>query len=214
MNFTAAAPAQNGTVGRAGFNAFSPKSGLLFEPSAGVQFYANYSRSVEFPGFIELGQVAAFVPLDAQRAWTAEAGTRGRSGPLSWDVTYYRSTIKGELLQFDIGPDIPASTFNAGRTLHEGVEAALEVQATEWLKLRQVYAYSNFRFRNDAQFGDNRLPVVPKHVYRAEIRLGSDALHVAPNLEWVPDGPFADYRNQVSTPGYALIGITGGATVA
>src|SRR3546814_14364769 len=76
---------------RADFNAFSPKVGLLFEPSAGGQFYANYSRSVEFPGFIELGQVAAFVPLDAQRAWTAEAGTRGRSGPLSWDVTYYRS---------------------------------------------------------------------------------------------------------------------------
>src|SRR3546814_2199448 len=77
-----------------------------------------------------------------------------------------------------------------------------------------VYTYSNFRFRNDAQFGDNRLPVVPKHVYRAEIRLGSDALHAAPNLEWVPDGPFADYCNQVSTPGYALIGITGGATIA
>src|SRR3546814_4623958 len=85
-----------------------------------------------------------------------------KRGVLNWDVTYYRSTIKGELLQFDIGPDIPASTFNAGRTLHEGVEAALEVQATEWLKLRQVYAYSNFRFRNDAQFGDNRLPVVPR----------------------------------------------------
>src|SRR3546814_14524890 len=101
MNFNAADPAQNGTVGRAGFDAFSPKVGLLFEPSAGVQFYANYSRSVEFPGFIELGQVAAFVPLDAQRAWTAEAGTRGRSGPLSWDATYYRSTIKGELLTLD-----------------------------------------------------------------------------------------------------------------
>ena len=214
MNFNASDPAQNGTVGRADFDAFSPKVGLLFEPSAGVQFYANYSRSVEFPGFIELGQVAAFVPLDAQRAWTAEVGTRGKRGALNWDVTYYRSTIKGELLQFDIGPDIPASTFNAGRTLHEGVEAALEFQAAEWLKLRQVYTYSNFRFRNDTQFGDNRLPVVPKHVYRAELRVGSDALHIAPNLEWVPDGPFADYRNRVSTPGYALIGVTGGATIA
>ena len=118
------------------------------------------------------------------------------------------------MLQFDIGPDIPASTINAGRTLHEGVEAALEFQAAEWLKLRQVYTYSNFRFRNDTQFGDNRLPVVPKHVYRAELRVGSDALHIAPNLEWVPDGPFADYRNRVSTPGYALIGVTGGATIA
>src|SRR3546814_20780055 len=83
MNFNAADPAQNGTVGRAGFDAFSPKVGLLFEPSAGVQFYANYSRSVEFPGFIELGQVAAFVPLDAQRAWTAEIGTRGKRGVLN-----------------------------------------------------------------------------------------------------------------------------------
>src|SRR3546814_18795243 len=83
-----------------------------------------------------------------------------------------------------------------------------------WLKLRQVYTYSNFRLRNDAQFGDNRLPVVPKHVYRAEIRLGSDALHVAPNLEWVTDGPFADSRNQDSTPADELIGIPGGARIA
>ena len=30
----------------------------------------------------------------------------------------------------------------------------------------------------------------------------------------MPDGPFADYRNRVSTPGYALIGVTGGATIA
>lgn len=44
--------------------------------------------------------------------------------------------------------------------------------------------------------------------------IGADALHVAPNLEWVSDGPLADYRNQVCTPGYALIGITGGARVA
>ena len=56
--------------------------------------------------------------------------------------------------------------------------------------------------------------MVPKHVYRAELRLGTDALHIAPNLEWVPDGPFADYRNQVRTSGYALIGITGGAPIA
>src|SRR3546814_20025953 len=63
---------------RADFNAFSPKVGLLFEPSAGGQFYANYSRSVEFPGFIELGQVAAFVPLDAQRAWRSEERRVGK----------------------------------------------------------------------------------------------------------------------------------------
>ncbi|WP_447760659.1 TonB-dependent receptor family protein [Sphingopyxis panaciterrae] len=201
------------TIGRADFDAFSPKIGVLFEPAPGVQFYGNYSRSVEFPGFIELAQVSAFVPLDAQRAWTAEIGTRGRSGIASWDLSLYRADIKGELLQYTVGADIPASTFNAQRTRHEGVEAALEIAPTDWLRLRQVYTYSNFRFRSDVEFGDNRLPVVPRHVYRAELRIGSDALHIAPNFEWVPDGPFADYRNLVRTPGYALIGITGGARV-
>jgi iron complex outermembrane receptor protein len=201
-------------IGRADFDAFSPKLGVLFEPVPGMQFFSNYSRSVEFPGFIELAQVSSFIPLDPQRAWTAEIGTRGRSGPLNWDLSFYRADIRGELLQYNVGADIPASTFNANRTRHEGVEATLEFAPADWLRLRQVYIYSNFRFRSDAQYGANRLPVVPRHVYRAELRIGTDALHIAPNLEWVPQGSFADYRNQARTPGYALIGVTGGARVA
>src|SRR3546814_1385265 len=96
------------TYGRADFDAFSPKLGLLFEPAPGVQFYGNYSRSVEFPGFIELAQLSAFVPLDPQRAWTAEIGTRGRAGVLRWDLSLYRADIKGELLQYTVSADIPA----------------------------------------------------------------------------------------------------------
>jgi len=209
------------TDGRIDFDAFSPKFGLLFEPAPDIQIFANYSRSAEFPGFGEVFQTIGTPPTSSvvsnirpQRAWTAEIGTRGRLGFASWDLALYRSTLKGELLQFTTNPNIPAATFNADGTLHQGVEAGLDFAPTDWLRLRQVYTYSDFRFRNDAQFGDNRLPVVPKHAYRAELRFGSDALHIAPNVEWVPDGPFADYRNQVRTPGYALIGVTGGATIA
>ena len=214
IHANSAAPEQAGTLGRADFDAFSPKFGLLFEPVGDVQIYANVSRSVEFPGLGELAQIARFVALAPQRAWTVEAGTRGRMGPVAWDVTYYRSDLKGEMLQYEVGPNIPASTFNAGRTRHQGVEAALEWRPADGLRLRQVYMFSDFRFRGDAAYGANRLPVVPRHVYRAELRIGTDALHVAPSLEWVPQGPFADYRNSVRTPGYALVGLTGGARVA
>ncbi|WP_374392337.1 TonB-dependent receptor family protein [Sphingopyxis sp.] len=207
--------------GRIDFDAFSPKFGLLLEPSDAVQVFANYSRSAEFPGFGEVFQTIGTPPVSQvvstirpQRAWTAEIGTRGKAGIVSWDLALYRSTLKGELLQFTTNASIPAATFNADRTRHQGVEAALEIAPAAWLRLRQVYTYSDFRFRGDSQFGDNRLPVVPKHVYRAEVRIGSDALHVAPNVEWVPDGPYADYRNQVQTPGYALLGVTGGARIA
>jgi len=199
--------------GRASFDQFSPKLGLLYDVNPDIQVFANYSRSAEFPGFIELAQVSQFVPVSAQRAWTMELGTRGKSGIASWDIAFYRADIRGELLQFNVGPDIPASTFNAGKTRHQGVEAALSLQITSWLRLRQVYQYADFRFRSDAQYGNNRLPVIPRHSYRGELRVGTDSLHLAPSLEWVPQGAWADYSNTARTPGYALLSLTAGATV-
>lgn len=202
--------------GEAKFDSFAPKVGLLYAPSRAVQVYANYSRSVELPGFIELGQIAAgpsgplpgFTPLDAQRAWTAEIGTRGSVGPARWDISFYRAGLKGELLQYNVQPGvIPAATFNAGRTRHQGVEAALDLTLAPWATLRQVYQYSDFRFRNDAQFGDNRLPVVPRHFYRAEVKLGTDRASIAPAVEWVPQGAWADYSNSKRVDGYATFNI-------
>lgn len=199
--------------GRASFQAFSPKLGVLWQPLAGVDVYANVNRSVEFPTFVELAQKADFVAVKPQKAWTAEVGTRGHLGKLAWDVTYYRATLKGEMLQYTVSADIPASTFNANRTLHQGIEAGLSWAATDWLRLREVWQWSDFRFRKDAQYGDNRLPVVPRHVVRSEVRFGDEGLHVAPNVEWVPQGGFADYANTTRTPGYVLVGLSAGATL-
>ena len=192
---------------------FSPRFGLIWSPRKHVQVYANVSRSHEMPGFIELGQVAAFVPLDSQRAWTAEVGVRGHVGIASFDVSLYRARVRGELLQFNVGPDIPASTFNAGSTLHQGIEAGFDLDLGKWARLRQVYQYNDFRFRDDAQYGDNRLPVVPKHLYRAELRLGTEKLNVAPRVEWVPQGAWADYSNNLKVDGYATLGLTAEARV-
>ncbi len=198
---------------RATFDQLSPKLGLLFEPADAVQLYANLSRSHELPGFIELAQLSQFVPLAAQHGWTAEIGGRGRIGPLRFDLSVYRADLDGELLQYDVGVGIPASTFNAGRTRHHGVELGLDYDLAGWARLRQVWQLNDFRFREDAQFGDNRLPVIPEQLYRAELRLGSAAFHVAPNVEWVPRGAWADYSNSMRARGYVLFGATGEAEV-
>lgn len=203
------------TTGRESFNQLSPKFGLLYEPTKDVQIYANLSRSHELPGFIELAQIASFVPLDAQRAWTAEIGARGRLGPMRFDVSAYRADLDGELLQYNVAPPtIPAATFNAGRTRHQGVEAGLDLDLGKWARLRQIYQWSDFRFRGDAQFGDNRLPVIPEHLFRTELRLGTEAFNVAPNLEWIPRGAWADYANSFRARGYALIGLGAQARIA
>lgn len=200
-------------TGKASFDAVSPKMGVLWEPTAEIQIFANYSKSAELPTFVELAQIAAFVPVREQTAWTAELGTRGALGWVSWDVAVYRANLKREMLQFTVGPDIPATTFNADKTRHQGVEAAFSVAPTNWLRFRQIWQYSDFRFVGDAQYGNRRLPVVPTHVLRSELRMGGDDLHISPNVEWVPQGAWADYRNTTRNAGYTLWGVSAGARI-
>src|SRR3546814_4658717 len=101
----------------------------------------------------------------------------------------------------------PAATFNAGRTRHQGIEAGLDLKLTPWASLRQVYQYSDFRFRDDAQFGDNRLPVVPRHFYRAELKLGTERLSISPAIEWLPQGAWVDYANTQRVGDYATLNL-------
>lgn len=205
--------------GEASFDSFAPKFGLLYEPIEAVQVYANYSRSVELPGFSELSQTPAggapgFTPVGAQKAWTAEIGTRGRLGMANWDISLYRADLRGEMLQYNVVPGtIPAATFNADRTRHQGIEAGLDLSFTPWATLRQVYQYSDFRFRGDVQFGNNRLPVVPRHFYRAELRLGTEKLSVSPSVEWLPQGAWVDYMNTKRVNGYATLSLNAQAEV-
>ncbi|AUW60619.1 ligand-gated channel protein (plasmid) [Sphingobium sp. SCG-1] len=191
------------------YTRLAPKFGLLWSPLGNVQVFANYSRSVELPGFGELIQqpVVGFVALKAQRAWTAELGTRGHIGIASWDVSLYRADLRGELLQFTVDPNIPASTFNSGRTRHQGIEASLTLRPFSWMRLRQVYQHNDFQFRADTKYGNNALPVVPKDQYRAELRLGTDTVGLSPSVEWTPRGAWADYTNSSRTPGYVTLGL-------
>ena len=205
--------------GDAQFDAFAPKVGLLYQPIEAVQVYANYSRSVELPGFGELSQAPAggapgFTAVGLQRAWTAEIGTRGSMGIASWDISLYRADIRGEMLQYSVVPGvIPAATFNADRTRHQGLEAGLDLTLMPWATLRQSYQYSDFRFRGDLQFGNNRLPVVPRHVYRAELKLGTELFSVSPSVEWLLQGAWVDYANTKRVGDYALLNLGARAQV-
>jgi iron complex outermembrane receptor protein len=211
------------------FDWFAPRIGLLWEDETGTQVYANLTRSVEAPSYGALvqGSVPQFVPVDIQDAWTAEIGTRGRRGPFTFDISAYRAQIEGELLNYIVDPalNIPAATFNAGDTVHQGVEAGLDWRiidsADGRLTLRQTYAWSDFFFENDPVYGDNRLPVVPEHLYRAELKYAHPAgWFVAPSVEWSPTDVLIDYANTrnasdaartpLTAPDYAILSLNAG----
>ena len=193
----------------------APRIGLLWEDEAGTQLFANLTQSVEPPNFSAMTPTnTGFAPVKAQTAWTAEAGLRGIRGPLTFDVTAYRAHLDNEMLQYTVGLNIPAPTFNADKTVHQGIEAAVDWRITPALRLRQTYTWSDFRFDGDGSYGDNRLPIVPEHFYRAELRYEHAAgWFVAPSVEWSASDIFVDYVNRTRSPSYAVLNLNAGWTI-
>ncbi len=204
------------------YNSFNPKLGVLYEPTKDLQFFANVSKSHEPPTFSELtqGGTVGFTPVDAQKAWTAEVGSRGSYGIAAWDVSLYRAWIRDEMLQFTTGSGIPASTFNAGDTVHQGVELGLDLQVAQnllskgdHLQLRNAYTFSDYTFDGDPQYGNNDIAGQPKHFFQAELRYDhADGWYVAPNIE-LAGGAEVDFANTLKSPGYGLVGLGAGYDV-
>lgn len=206
----------------------NPKLGLIWQPLPDIQVFGDVTRSRDVPDFSDLNQVIGtttqFVPLQAQRAWTIEAGTRGRFDRLAWDVTLYRSEVRDELINFAVNPglNIPAQTFNAPRTLHQGVEAAVSLDVVrdfsgigDRISASQIWTHNDFRFVGDPVFGDNRIAGLPRDVLRSVVTYNHPSgFYLSPSVDWVLQGAFADHANTLRVPGYTLVNVQTGIDFA
>ncbi len=211
---------------------YAPRLGLRYQLTPDVQVFGNLSRSVEAPHPWSLiysanqrfpaGSGAATgtqrdpVKLQNQTATTLEIGGRGDSTLGQWSLAWYFSQVRHELLS--VLPDANAVTpyeLNASPTVHQGVEASL--QSDLWsnadggrLSLRQSYTFSDFHYRDDDRFGDNRLPGLPMHYYQGELRYDwSQGFFAALNTQLVSKVE-VDYANSYEADPYALFGATVG----
>lgn len=206
------------TSGRMDYDLTSPKLGLIWRYADSAQLYTNLSRSGEAPTFGELNFTnAALADTRAQRATTLEVGTRGRRGELGWDVAAYRAELRDEFQFFDLGNG-QFAVENADDTVHQGLELALDwtwahdlLAAGDHASFKLAYAFNDFFFDDDAQWGRNELPGAPRHVLRSEWKwTHARGAYLAPNIEWVPEGYDVDNANTVQTRAYALLGLRAG----
>ena len=214
--------------GNVTYEGVNPKVGLLWQPLPEIQVFGDVVRSRDVPDFSDLAQMntlgVTFVPLRPQRAWTYEAGARGRIDRLAFDVTLYRADLRDELINFSINPGlgIPAATFNTPRSVHQGVEAAVSLDVArdaavlgDLVTVTQIWTHNDFRFVADPVFLDNRIAGVPDDVLRTIVTYRHPSgFYVAPSLDWVPRGAFADHANTLRVPGYALVNVQTGIDFA
>lgn len=170
---------------RVTYQGLSPKAGATFEWTPGQLVFAQLARSIEGPASSELGNNPIPGSLDAQTALTAELGTRGMLSRGYWELVLYHTRIEDEILNLDL--DGATGIFNArGDTVHRGIELGTGLHLHEDLMLETVYNLSDFRFDDDPDFGNSRLPTIPRHTLFMSLRYSTPSgLVIAPNGRYV-----------------------------
>ncbi len=196
----------------------APRVGFRYQVAPTAQLFANVSRSIDPPVTWYFGSTSVpyIRPMTAQKATTAEAGIRGKTGIFDGSLTLYRSWVDKELLSVVV---IPATTLtpaliansNATPTIHQGIEAGLNARLwgevdSDNVILRQAYTLNDFYYEHDPVFGNNRLPSLPKHVYQAELQYqSSNGFYAGLNLR-AASSYYVDYANTLKAPAYAILG--------
>lgn len=207
-------PANGGKVSQHDWD-YAPRLGLRYDIDPQLQVYGNLSRSVEppHPWSLIWSSTVATQPIEMQNqtATTLELGARGDSALGDWDLAWYYARVRHELLAVEIVQGAPAKEFNASPTVHQGIEAGLD--STLWeqagigrLSLRQAYTFSDFHYRDDDRFGDNRLPGIPMHYYQAEVRYDWPSGFYAGLNTQMASKVQVDYANSNHADAYALLG--------
>ena len=114
------------------FSHVTPRAGLIYSASDGVDLFASVSGLYEPPTNFELEDEAtgSNAILEAMSGTVLEIGTRGRRDgtagkQLYWEASLYYASIDDEILSID-DPNAPGTSLSANidRTTHAGIEAA------------------------------------------------------------------------------------------
>ncbi|MGA3683498.1 TonB-dependent receptor family protein [Pseudomonas graminis] len=195
----------------------APRIGLRYKISPEFELFGNVSRSIDPPVTWQLGSTGTPYIQDVrpQKANTVELGIRGAHGIFDGSLTLYRSWVQKELLsvvvrQAATTQDQLIATSNGSGTIHQGIEAGLNALLWEGqgdtLTLRQAFTYNDFHYRNDATFGDNELPGLPRQVYQAALEYRQASGFYAEVNARSASSYYVDFANSLLAPSYTLWG--------
>lgn len=206
--------------------------GLILSPRISANYrlgnyhavFATISHGFSPPALSETLTPEGFVNLDIlpEKSWSYESGIRGAlfSNKLFFDLGIYRMNVKDLLVAERVGPDAWIGK-NAGRSVHQGLEAELSGNLFQkagtgkiWYSLKEVgwrsaYSYNYFRFSDyfdrGIDYSGKKIPGVPDHVFYAGIHfVFSGGLYASAGLTTMGRMPMNDLNNRYAG-GYHLL---------
>ncbi len=204
----------NGGSGNRDFNEFSPMAGINWAVHEAVNLYGNISRSFDPPATTELanpdGPTGFNQRLEPQKATNYEIGVKGLlTGKLRYELALFHIKVRDEIVPFELAGSGQSFFQNAGRSSHDGLEAAMTVDLAEGLTATATYTWSDFTFdafvgAGGEEYDGNRIPGIPQHLFN----LGLDWSHATgfyAGWDFLYVGEFyADNANSVQTDDYLV----------
>jgi len=210
----------SGGSGQRSFQRFSPVAGINWAVREAASLYANISGSCDPPATTELANPygpTGFNPdIDSQTATNYEVGVKGlQSGRLRYELALFHIAVRDEIVPYELEGSGQSFFQNAGRSTHDGLEAALAVELLPGLTGTATYTWSDFKFDSfrgpgGAVYDGNRIPGIPNQLFNLDLSwthpsglfAGWDVLYV---------GRFyADNANEVETEAYTVSSLRAG----
>jgi len=206
--------------GQRSFRNFSPVAGITWAAREAVNLYANISGSFDPPATTELANPlgpTGFNPdLDSQTATNYEIGVKGlQTGRLRYELALFHIAVRDEIVPYELEGSGQSFFQNAGKSTHDGLEAALSAELLTGLTGTATYTWSDFKFDEfrgpgGAVYDGNRIPGIPSQLFNLDLSwthpsglfAGWDMLYV---------GRFyADNGNEVETEAYIVSSLRAG----
>jgi len=210
------------------FYALNPKVGLLYEFNDDSQAFINFSRTFQPPSFDNMVNFDSgtdpnkayglqYTPLQPQKSWTLEMGTRGEQDRFDWELSLYHSWLRNELQNLYDAQGNDRGDVNVARSYHQGIEAGFGIEVWNSIKpkdisgqrltLNQTYTLNDFHFDNDPVYGNNRIGGVPIQLYEMELMYEAPCgFYAGPNVQCNLSSYPIDQQNTLYAGAYELLG--------
>jgi iron complex outermembrane receptor protein len=209
-----------GGSGQRSFNEFSPMAGINWALREAVNLYGNISSSFDPPATTELanpdGPTGFNKNLESQTATNYEIGVKGLlTGRMRYELALFHIDVKNEIVPFELEGSGQSFFQNAGKSTHDGLEAAVSLELLPGLTGTATYTWSDFTFDEfrgvgDAVYDGNRIPGIPEQLFNLDLAWShSSGFYAGWDLLYV--GKFyANNANTVETDDYLVSNLRAG----
>jgi len=192
----------------------SPTLGVTYAVIPSLSLYSNFSNGFQTPTTTELANrpsgAGGFNPtLQPEHTHSHEAGIKGRTRMVSYDLAAYDMRIDDELIPFEVASAAGRQFYrNAGTARHRGIDASATAAVAPDVQLHGTYSFTDARYVTytvptgaaTTSYAGNRVPGVAPNLASLSLDVGNPDAHFVSVEERYRSNILVNDANTASAP--------------